>query len=133
MKYTVPVEKPIRPSWSGLTALLLFAVIQTSAMKNELRSTAINDSIIVQKSITSQRYKIRLYPNVDHQVLFFSASGQQGKVYQFFLFDVDGKLVKRVNIRNKETTVLINIEKGSYVFEVFSDDDRIENGQLFVR
>jgi hypothetical protein len=66
-------------------------------------------------------------------VLFFSASGQSGKVYQLFLFDIDGKLVKQVNIRNRQTTVLNKIEKGNYVFEVFSDDERIENGQVIVK
>jgi hypothetical protein len=42
-------------------------------------------------------------------------------------------LVKQVNIRNRQTTVLNRIEKGSYVFEVFSDDERIENGQVIVK
>ena len=68
---------------------------------------------------------------------FFSASGPvkdgDGKVYQLYLFDIEGNLIKQANIRNKQTTVLNNLEKGTYVFEVFSDDERIENGQLFVR
>ena len=55
------------------------------------------------------------------------------KVYQLFLFDVEGNLVKQANIKNKQTTVIDNIEKGNYLFEVFSDDERIENGQVIVR
>jgi len=91
------------------------------------------DTIMVQKSFTSKKTRIKLYPNANQQVLFFSVNGNEGKVYQLFLFDLDGKLVKQVNIRNKQTTVLNNIEKGNYLFEVFSDDDRIENGQVIVR
>jgi hypothetical protein len=63
----------------------------------------------------------------------FSANGEDGKVYQLFLFDMDGRLVNQTHIRNKETTVLTNISEGNFLFEVFTDDERIENGQLMVR
>jgi hypothetical protein len=91
------------------------------------------DSIVVEKQFTSRRYKIKLYPNANQQVLFFSASGEQGKIYQLFLFDMDGRLVKQANIKNKQTTVINNIDKGVFLFEVFSDDERIENGKITVR
>ena len=90
-------------------------------------------SIQVSKSQSSKRHKIRLYPDARQQVLFFSANGQDGKVYQLFLFDMDGRLVSQTHIRNKETTVLTNISEGNFLFEVFTDDERIENGQLTVR
>ena len=94
---------------------------------------ATSDSIYIQKSYSSSKYRVKLYPDADHQVLFFSASGREGKAYQLFVFDVSGKLVKRANIRNRETTMLDKMEKGIYVFEVFSNDERIGNGQLFVK
>ena len=90
-------------------------------------------SIQVNKSQSSKKYKIRLYPDTRQQVLFFSANGEDGKVYQLFLFDMDGRLVSQTHIRNKETTVLTNISEGNFLFEVFTDDERIENGQLTVR
>jgi hypothetical protein len=92
-----------------------------------------HDTILVYKQQVSKKHGIRLYPDANHHVLFFAAKGIYGKAYQLFIFDVEGKLVKQVNIRNKETTVLDNIEKGDYSFEVFSDDERIENGQVIVR
>ena len=90
-------------------------------------------SIQVSKSQSSKKHKIRLYPDARQQVLFFSANGEDGKVYQLFLFDMDGRLVSQTHIRNKETTVLTNISEGNFLFEVFTDDERIENGQLTVR
>lgn len=94
---------------------------------------SLRDTILISKANTSKRHKIKLYPNADHRVLFFSAAGEQGRVYQLYLFDMDGKLSKQIQIRNKETTVLTNIIKGDYLFEVFSDDERIENGQVSIR
>jgi hypothetical protein len=90
-------------------------------------------SIQVSKSKGSKKHKIRLYPDARQQVLFFSANGEDGKVYQLFLFDMDGRLVSQTHIRNRETTVLTNISEGNFLFEVFTDDERIENGQLTVR
>jgi hypothetical protein len=92
-----------------------------------------HDTILVQKQVTSKKHKIRLFQNDDHSALFFSVRGLEGKVYQLFIFDVTGNLVTQANIKSKQTTVIDNIEKGSYLFEVFSDDERIENGQVIIR
>ena len=90
-------------------------------------------SIQISKAQTSRKYKIKLYPDARQQVLFFSAIGEEGKVYQLYLFDMDGRLVSQTRIRSRETTVLTNISEGNFLFEVFTDDERIENGQLTVR
>jgi hypothetical protein len=112
---------------------LLFITPANASIPVLLDGEATNDSIYIQKAYSSSKYRVKLYPDADHQVLFFSASGREGKAYQLFLFDVTGKLVRTANIRNKETTLLDNMEKGIYLFEVFSNDERIGNGRLFVR
>ena len=137
MKRSVPLKKQtvrIVPVIVG--SLLIAATLQSYAVPTQSQdnlATEYYDSIVVEKQFTTKKYKIRLYPNANQEVLFFSASGEQGKIYQLFLFDMDGKLIKQANIKNKQTTVINNIEKGIYLFEVFSDDVRIENGKVTVR
>ena len=109
--------------------VLIFSLQSPRACEKDQNS----DTILVQKQQVSRKHGIRLYPDASQQVLFFGAKGIYGKAYQLFIFDVEGKLVKQVNIKNKQTTVLENIEKGDYLFEVFSDDERIENGRVIVR
>ena len=142
MKTTVPVRKRTVQFVPVLAiATYILAVSFTPAtgkpVKNatDIPGTRVfpHDTILVQKQITSKKYKIKLYPNANHEVLFFSASGNEGRVYQLYLFDMDGLLVKQANIKNKQTTVLNSMEKGDYLFEVFSDDERIENGQVIIR
>ena len=92
------------------------------------------DTILVQKQVISKKHGIKLYPNAEQDVLFFSVQrGSEEKVYQLFLFDVSGDLVKQANIKGKQTTVIDNIEKGTYLFEVFNEDVRIENGRVIIR
>jgi hypothetical protein len=145
MVKTVPLKKTHQSS-KALIALVTLGMI-LSAQSNFAHAAAGGPiagghrpsgydtlhSIEISKSLSSKKHKIRLYPDARQQVLFFSANGENGKVYQLFLFDMDGRLVTQTQIRNRETTVLTNISEGNFLFEVFTDDERIENGQLKVR
>ena len=137
MKISVRPKKYTARILPAVVASLLLTVAMSTYATNgpDLRfcSTAGVDSIFVEKQFTSRKYKIRLYPNANQQVLFFSASGEEGKIYQLFLFDMDGGLVKQANIKNKQTTVIDNLDNGVYLFQVFSDDEPIANGKVTVR
>lgn len=113
-----------------------FAAGADPALPRSTSSTGSADtihSIQISKAQTSKKHRIKLYSDARQQVLFFSATGDEGKVYQLYLFDMDGRLVGQTHIRSRETTVLTNISEGNFLFEVFTDDERIENGQLTVR
>ncbi len=135
MNRPVPSRTSLSSSalYKGLTVIGLALCVQLSANAAGKAPYDTIHSIQVSKSQASKKHKIRLYPDARQQVLFFSANGEDGKVYQLFLFDMDGRLVSQTHIRNKETTVLTNISEGNFLFEVFTDDERIENGQLTVR
>jgi hypothetical protein len=138
MNRPVPLRTFLSPSalCKGLTVIGFALCVQLTANATGIGLPKRQDtihSIQVSKSQASKKHKIRLYPDARQQVLFFSANGEDGKVYQLFLFDMDGRLVSQSHIRNKETTVLTNISEGNFLFEVFTDDERIENGQLTVR
>lgn len=91
------------------------------------------DTIVINKTQGNNKYKIKLYPNATHEVLFFTAVGEENKIYQLFIFDVDGKLVKQTAVRNRQTGFLAKLNRGNYVYEVFSNDERIENGSVVVK
>jgi len=117
-----------------LPAIMALGLISATAAKPGVpNALQYKDSIIIKKTQTNKKYTIKIYPNASHEVLFFSASGEEGKVYQMFLFTIDSKLVKQTQIRNRETTLIAKPEKGDYIFEVFSDDERIESGSLTIR
>ena len=51
---------------------------------------------------------------------------------QFFLFDVEGRLVRNVEIVPPKKTIE-GLHKGSYLFSVFKDDEEIEKGTVLIR
>ena len=134
--------KPVQPFKNkklitGLHAMLLitFVLIMGDAKANAGSSKPVvtkRDSIIINKSQVSKRCSISIYPNASHEVLFFSASGKEGKLYDLYIFNVEGKLIRRTQIRNRETTLMKTFEKGNYFFEVFINDERIENGNMII-
>ena len=134
MKTNIPNTRFIKqPVLYTILALFLLMIAQMPAKAHGISAPFYKDSILVNKLLTSKKYKIKIYPGASNEVLFFNASGEEGKVYQLFLFDMEGNMVKQTQIRNKQTTILTNFNKGYYTFEVFSDDEHIENGTLTIK
>ncbi|MBO9200889.1 MULTISPECIES: T9SS type A sorting domain-containing protein [Niastella] len=133
MNTTVGKNFTIRTIPVLLSIAILFAGTGSSFGSPLSIPTYSNDTILVQKQVTSKKHRIKLFQNDDQSALFFSVRGLEGKIYQLFIFDLTGKLVTQANIKSKQTTVIDNIEKGNYLFEVFSDDVRIENGQVTIK
>jgi len=134
MKTFVPANRMVhQPVLYALFILAFFILAQSPVNAHPLPGRQYADSIVVNKLLISKKYKIKIYPGARQEVLFFNASGEDGKVYQFFIFDVEGNLVKQTQIRNKQTTMITNFNKGCYTFEVFSDDEHIENGTLTIK
>lgn len=103
------------------------------AMAGEKYNPAEVDSIIIQKLNNNHKHTVNIYTNTSQKVLFFSAQGDEGNTYKFLLFRQKGVLVKQSKIRNRETTVVSKPEKGSYYYEVFSDNVLIESGTILVQ
>ena len=134
MKTTLPGNRNlVQPVLYTLFGVLLFMLVQLPAKANASPEQPYKDSIVVNKMLTSKKYKIKIYPGANQEVLFFNASGEDGKVYQFYLFDLDGTLIKQTQIRNKQTSIITNFNKGCFTFEIFSDDEHIENGTLTIK
>ncbi len=88
---------------------------------------------MINKVQGTRKYKIKLYPNATNEVLFFTVSGEEDKIYQLFVFDVDSKLIKQTMVRNRQTSFITKFSKGEYTYEVFSNDQRIENGSVVIK
>ena len=132
---TVCMHAILRPQFltGTLAAAILLMSSSTRVFAERTAGAPHRDTITISKNRINKKYRVKLYPNASQEVIFFSASGTDGKNYQLFVFDLEGKLVRQTQIKNKQTTIISNIEKGDYVFEVFSDDERIENGNLSIR
>ena len=120
---------------SILFSFIVLLTICKTAMAGSIFSGCLvfHDSIMVRILQSKKPPVFELYPDVSQAVLLFTAKGEKGKLYQLFLFNIDGKLIRQTQIHSKETSLVAGLEKGDYLFEVLSNDDRIGNGNIAVR
>ncbi len=91
-----------------------------------------SDSIVVEKQKTNRKHRIRLYPDANQKVLFFSANGKIKGYYELFLFDMEGNLIRQASVKDNQVTLISKIPAGTYLFEVFTEDERLESGRVMV-
>lgn len=109
------------PSYAGGTK-------PSIATNNDIRY-----AVLVNKNQNSKKHKIRLYTDAGQDKLLFTVNGVEGKKYELFVFDMESRLVSQANIHNRETSVLNNIPKGNYLFQVLVNDEQVESGQLTIK
>lgn len=51
----------------------------------------------------------------------------------FYLFTVDGRLIKELNIYGSKRINITPLEKGIYIYDFFSNDERLKNGKIELR
>jgi hypothetical protein len=90
-------------------------------------------TVVISKTLNNKKHKIRLYKAVNAGSLLFTVDGMEGKKYQLFVFDLEGKLITESDVHNRETSILAEIPAGAYLFDVFMDDKKVEAGQLTVK
>ena len=137
MKKTVPSKKHILNLSSGLLVVLFILSAFSSTEKLSAASKPSKPdrsyTIVINKLFENKNYNIEMRANSSLHQLLITAGPKQNKSYHFYLFDIDGKLKAQANIRSSEKASFVNIAKGNYFFEIFSNDERIENGQLTVK
>jgi hypothetical protein len=91
------------------------------------------DTAVFRKLSGKKNQSIQLFSSIGKQTIFFSAKLKQKKIYRFYMFDMDGKLVAENDLVNKQGVEFTNMQKGDYYFEILMNDERIENGTLTIK
>jgi hypothetical protein len=91
------------------------------------------DTAVFRKLSGNKSQSIQLFSSSGKQTLLFSAKLKQKKIYRFYMFDMDGKLVAENDLVNKQGVEFTNMQKGDYYFEILMNDDQIEKGTLTIK
>jgi len=117
-------------------ALILLSMVSFSAITSPLKT---NKSFLVQDNFydssnadkVTVKYKVRLRPNPSPTgtVIINSTSNEP---LHFYVFDLEGTLLHRLVLKPKEQRTITNLEKGTYTYDVFKNDESIEQGKIIV-
>ena len=51
----------------------------------------------------------------------------------FYIFTVEGRLIKELNIYGSQKISISQLEKGIYIYDFFTNDKRLKNGKIELR
>jgi hypothetical protein len=77
---------------------------------------------------------IKIYPNPSSNGTIHITSNQtDDKELQFYVFDLEGTLMHNLKLNAKTRKTITGLQKGVYMYDVFSDDESIERGKIIVK
>jgi hypothetical protein len=66
----------------------------------------------------------------DKNILVNVKSTKNNNKTQFYMFNISGELVKEYNINGSQKIIISQLPKGIYLYEFFSNDERLKNGEI---
>jgi len=88
-----------------------------------------SDSLKVRTSVS--RNNVRLYPNPSPNGTI-TVNSTVNEPLHFYVFDLEGTLLHRITLKGKEQRTITNLERGTYMYDVFKNDESIEQGKIIV-
>lgn len=76
---------------------------------------------------------VKIYPDPVKRVMHVIAKDNDGKQIDFFVFDLQGTLVDHFKMDEGDHKRLTNLDRGKYVYQVFSGDEETVAGQFEIR
>jgi hypothetical protein len=81
------------------------------------------------KSIAS----VKVIPDIIRRTMHVTVKADKEKQLDFYVFDMDGKMVQSYKVKGGERVTIENLERGIYTYHVFCEDESIATGQLQFR
>lgn len=113
----------------GLLSLLSLGVLAQKGM-NFANNTISSDTLEL-KTKPGGKVTIRIYPNPTFGR--FCVSTSTALPLHFYIFDLEGTLVYQAVLSGREKKVIEHLKKGTYLYDVFENDESIEEGRIIVK
>ena len=76
---------------------------------------------------------VKIYPDILKRVMHVVAKDNDGVDIDFFVFDLEGSIVKHYKMKSGDHEKIADLDRGKYVFGVFSGDDETATGNFDIR
>jgi hypothetical protein len=76
---------------------------------------------------------VKIYPDALKRDMHVIAKNNDGKMIDFFVFDLQGTLVQNYKMKAKEHYRISGLVRGTYVYRVFNGDEETASGKFEIR
>ena len=85
-------------------------------------------------SASRNNSSVKIYPDIIKRVMHVVAKDDNnGLGLDFFVFDLEGTLIQHYKMKSGDHQRLAGLERGTYVFRVFSGDEETAAGNFEIR
>lgn len=84
---------------------------------------------IVPVKVSKAKEVIKVYPTPNNQGSITIHSANQTSL-SFYLFDLEGKLIYQTVIKKNEKRQVEGLDKGTYLYNAFQNDENLEGGKV---
>ena len=134
-KRLIPTVRAIMIACLGMILLFtqpLMAMGKTSIHPKE--DDPASKSKAKAKSFASKNNSyVKIYPDPVKRSMHVVAKESANKLVDFFVFDMQGTLLKNYKMKAKDHIRIEGLAKGTYVYRVFSGDEETAAGNFVIR
>ena len=76
---------------------------------------------------------VKIYPDALKRDMHVVAKNNDGKVIDFFVFDLQGTLVQNYKMKARDHNLITGLARGTYVYRVFNGDEETAAGKFEIR
>lgn len=115
------------------SVLLLLVTGAVAAGPNNIKNTNLcfSDSMHIERVI--KRNLVDLYPNPSSNGNIRVSANAVKEELHFYVFDLEGTLLHQIVLKGKEKHLINNLKKGVYTYDVFKNDESVEQGKIVVK
>jgi hypothetical protein len=76
---------------------------------------------------------VKIYPDALRKIIHVIAKTNNNKPIDFFVFDMQGTLMRNYKLKAKDHIRIQGLQKGSYIYRVFCGDEETASGNFEIR
>ena len=122
----------LNPKKTKLNFSVLFLLISIST----LMSCNVVENIQTAETNASSRISrkervVKVYPDLVKKLMH--VKNTEAEPLDFFVFDLEGTLIRHFKMQEKDHKKIAGLEKGLYVYQVFTGDEMSESGKITIK
>jgi hypothetical protein len=75
---------------------------------------------------------VKIYPDALKKMMHVVAKANKKKEIDFFVFDMEGTMMRNYKMKAKEHVKIQGLQKGSYLYRVFCGDEETASGNFII-
>lgn len=83
--------------------------------------------------VSRNNHAVKIYPDLIKKTMHVIAKENNGKKIDFFVFDLQGVLMKHYRMEEGDHEKIAGLKRGKYIYHVFCGDEETATGKFDIR